>query len=175
MSIKAGGDLPDNYVKGQQSPTTNHPYPIYSNGTEGNALYGYSDNYKIDDEVVTVSASGTIGHHAIRSPKFTPIVRLIVLKPKLDLLTPSFLNHVLDITTIRYDTAGVSQLTVPNISKVKIPIPPLKTQRRISAILGCFEKLTHDISEGLPSELNARRQQYEYYRDKLLTFQEVGA
>jgi type I restriction enzyme S subunit len=53
---------------------------------------------------------------------------------------------------------------------IKIPLPPLAEQARIVAILDKFDALVNDISIGLPAELKARRQQYEYYRNKLLTF-----
>ncbi len=56
------------------------------------------------------------------------------------------------------------------IMKYKIPIPPLAIQREIIGILDKFDALVNDISIGLPAELEARRKQYEYYRDKLLTF-----
>ena len=55
---------------------------------------------------------------------------------------------------------------------MKIAIPPLEEQQRIVSILDRFDKLCNDISEGLPAEINARQKQYEYYRDKLLTFKE---
>jgi type I restriction enzyme S subunit len=48
-------------------------------------------------------------------------------------------------------------------------------QRRIVSILDRFDALCNDISIGLPAEIEARKKQYEYYRDKLLTFKEVGA
>lgn len=60
------------------------------------------------------------------------------------------------------------------VEKTIIPIPPLDEQERIVAILDKFDNLVNDISEGLPAELNARRQQYEYYRNKLLTFKEAA-
>lgn len=56
------------------------------------------------------------------------------------------------------------------MATIEVPIPPMKEQQRIVAILDKFETLVNDISEGLPAEIAARRQQYEYYRDKLLTF-----
>ncbi len=55
-------------------------------------------------------------------------------------------------------------------SKKKIPIPSLEKQKQIVSILDKFEKLTNDISIGLPAEIEARHKQYEYYRNKLLTF-----
>ena len=57
--------------------------------------------------------------------------------------------------------------------KYLIPLPPLEEQRRISSILDKFDALVNDLSVGLPAELAARRKQYEYYRDRLLTFEEV--
>lgn len=59
------------------------------------------------------------------------------------------------------------------VKNIIIPIPPLPEQRRIVAILDKFETLVNDLSVGLPAELEARRKQYEYYRDKLLTFDRV--
>ena len=56
------------------------------------------------------------------------------------------------------------------IRNFEIPLPPLSEQRRIVEILDRFEALTNDLQAGLPAEIAARRQQYEYYREKLLTF-----
>ena len=58
---------------------------------------------------------------------------------------------------------------------VTIPIPSLFEQKRIVSILDRFDSLCNDITTGLPAEIEARRKQYEYYRDKLLTFKELGA
>lgn len=59
------------------------------------------------------------------------------------------------------------------IKSYAIPIPPLEEQARIVAILDRFDALVNDISFGLPAEIQARRQQYAYYRDRLLTFKEA--
>ena len=64
---------------------------------------------------------------------------------------------------------------MPGIAKIRIPIPPLEKQARIVAILDQFDALVNDLSSGLPAELAARRKQYEYYRDRLLTFKEAAA
>ena len=59
-----------------------------------------------------------------------------------------------------------------NIQKFNVPIPTLVEQEHIVYILDRFDALTTDISNGLPAEIVARQKQYEYYRDKLLTFKE---
>lgn len=67
---------------------------------------------------------------------------------------------------------AVPHISLKDISNFKIPFPPIEEQRRIASILDRFDKLCNDISEGLPAEIEARRKQYEYYRDKLLSFEE---
>lgn len=64
-------------------------------------------------------------------------------------------------------------LNKTSFSKVKVPLPPLAKQREVAAILDKFDALVNDISTGLPAEIAARRKQYEYYRDKLLSFEPV--
>ncbi|TXL17518.1 restriction endonuclease subunit S [Methylococcaceae bacterium HT2] len=59
---------------------------------------------------------------------------------------------------------------ISNYSKKKIPVPSLAEQTRIVDILDKFDALTHSISDGLPREIKLRQQQYEYYRDLLLSF-----
>lgn len=61
-----------------------------------------------------------------------------------------------------------------NLAKIEFPLPPLEEQQRIVDILDRFDALTTSLSEGLPAELAARRSQYEYYRDQLLTFPRKG-
>ena len=57
-----------------------------------------------------------------------------------------------------------------DLKQLEIPVPPLSEQRRIVDILDRFEALTTSLTDGIPAEIEARRQQYEYYRDKLLDF-----
>lgn len=66
--------------------------------------------------------------------------------------------------------AAQPKLNQKNLNSIKIPLPPLPEQQRIVDILDRFDTLCNDISNGLPAERKARQQQYEYYRDKLLTF-----
>jgi type I restriction enzyme S subunit len=67
----------------------------------------------------------------------------------------------------------VVHTNIPSIRNIIIPVPPLAEQQRIVSILDRFDALCNDLTSGLPAEIEARRKQYEYYRDKLLTFKEV--
>ena len=97
----------------------------------------------------------------------------------LSLYEPGFLKFLFRSSNIRNaikKTAnGVTRYNISKklFSQIEIPILPLPEQRRIVAILDHFETLVNDLSVGLPAELEARRKQYEYYRDKLLTFDRV--
>jgi len=66
---------------------------------------------------------------------------------------------------------GVPHVRGDEIMLLKIPVPSPEEQARIVAILDKFDALTTDIGAGLPAEIAARKKQYEYYRDKLLTFE----
>jgi len=69
---------------------------------------------------------------------------------------------------------GQQQFNANVLKTVQVPVPSLEEQGRIISILNKFDSLVNDISQGLPAEIAARRQQYEYYRDKLLTFKEAA-
>ena len=64
----------------------------------------------------------------------------------------------------------VIDVSANDLAKISIPLPPIEEQERIVAILDKFDTLVNSISEGLPKEIQQRRQQYEYYREQLLTF-----
>jgi len=73
-----------------------------------------------------------------------------------------------------YVTGGAQpKLNQANLNKIPIPAVPLSKQERIVSALDRFDALVNDLSVGLPAELNARRRQYEHYRDRLLTFPEA--
>ncbi len=69
---------------------------------------------------------------------------------------------------------GQPQFNSNAISRVLVPVPSLQEQGRIVAILDRFDTLCNDLISGLPAEITARQKQYEYYRDKLLTFKELN-
>lgn len=102
-----------------------------------------------------------------------------VLRVNKNILLPRFLyffistNSFFDYVEKNQEGAGYPSISNIKIFKFQIPVPPLPEQRRIVAILDHFETLVNDLSVGLPAELEARRKQYEYYRDQLLTFDRV--
>ena len=69
---------------------------------------------------------------------------------------------------------GQQQFNTNAVERVVVPVPPLDVQNRIVNVLDNFEKICSDLNIGLPAEIRARQKQYEYYRDKLLTFAETG-
>ena len=82
---------------------------------------------------------------------------------------------MLQMTTFKIPQTGIPQLTIPMVKTHSIPIPPLDVQAKIVSILDRFDTLCNDLTQGLPAEIAARKKQYEYYRDKLLTFRREGA
>lgn len=86
-----------------------------------------------------------------------------------------FTTHDFQRQKLRHITGTkVRRVSGKNLETIEIPLPPLEEQQRIVDILDRFDALTSSLSEGLPAELAARRSQYEYYRDQLLTFPRKG-
>ena len=83
-----------------------------------------------------------------------------------------FIEFYLNKTDLTPYISGAAQpkLNKKNLNSIKIPIPSLEEQQRIATILDKFDTLVNSISEGLPKEIALRRKQYEYYREKLLSF-----
>ena len=86
-----------------------------------------------------------------------------------------FTTHDFQRQKLRHITGTkVRRVSGKNLETIEIPLPSLEEQQRIVDILDRFDTLTTSLSEGLPAELAARRSQYEYYRDQLLTFPRKG-
>lgn len=93
-------------------------------------------------------------------------------------VTSRFLYHwmqTFDLSRLANDSGAVPSIRKSEAEQVLIPLPDLDAQRRVADLLDKFDTLVNDLSVGLPAELAARRKQYEYYRDKLLTFEEAVA
>ena len=93
-----------------------------------------------------------------------------------DVFLPDFLYHLLKSAFIqqcwsmKINTGSVSNLNADLVKATPVPVPSLATQQKVVDILDRFDVLTTSLTEALPAELEARRQQYEYYRDRLLDF-----
>ena len=116
----AGGDKPQNV-----SPikTDLYEYPIYSNGLSNEGLYGFTDKPKISEESVTVSARGTIGFVCLRHIPYVPIVRLVTLIPKTEIISAKYLYLWLKQLHITGTGTTQQQLTVPDFQKTEILVP----------------------------------------------------
>lgn len=106
----------------------------------------------------------------------------VALSEYSDYFTADFLYHLLKSDLVQKywrrnagQGGAVSNLNSEIIASTPIPIPPLELQEKIVAILDRFETLVNDLSEGLPAEIAAVKGQYEYYRNRLLTFKEKTA
>lgn len=99
----------------------------------------------------------------------------------LERLHPDFAKHLFRSRRMRdqiiQTASGVTRFNISKarLSKIEVPLPPRDNQLKTAEILDHFDALVNDLSIGLPAELAARRKQYEYYRDKLLTFKELPA
>lgn len=117
----AGGDKPKSI---SDQKTKVHQYPIYSNGINDEGLYGFTTDYKISEESVTVSARGTIGFVCLRHIPYTPIVRLVTLVPRPSIVSAKYLYLWLKNIPIHGTGTTQQQLTVPDFRKTEIIIPP---------------------------------------------------
>lgn len=127
----AGGDKP---LIVSDKLSEECPYPIYSNGISNEGLYGYTDNAKIFDESVTVSARGTIGFVCLRHIPYVPIVRLVTLIPDRHKLSAKYLYCWLKSIHIAGTGTTQQQLTVPQFKSTEIIIPDTDTMTRFTDI-----------------------------------------
>ncbi|MFV0617792.1 restriction endonuclease subunit S [Megasphaera sp. WILCCON 0056] len=150
-------------------------YPYY--GASG--IVDYVSDYLFDGDYLLVSEDG-----ANLVSRVTPIAFSIAGKNWVNnhAHVLKFSNHdeqkyvemFLNGINLRPYITGAAQpkLNQKNLSCIKIPMPGEKEIHKIVGILNCFEKICNDLSTDLPAEIEARQKQYEYYRDKLLTFKE---
>lgn len=138
---------------------------------------------KIND--VLVAKDGSILKYAFVVNEEMDIVVLssiAIFRPKTEIIHPKFLVHFLmqgwfkEFVIREYSSkGGVPRIILKNFKKIQIPVPPLPVQEQIVQILDRFDALCNDLTSGIPAEIAGRRKQYEYYRDKLLTFKELKA
>ena len=162
--------------------------PFYKIGTFGKAPDAYISaetygRYKRDYSYpkkgdVLISAAGTIGRAVIfdGEPAYYQDSNIVWLEHDESQVLNKYLFYIYQLSPWHVSTGGtIARLYNDNITKARIPLPSLEEQARIVEILDKFDALTTDITAGLPAEIAARQKQYEYYRDKLLTFKEKVA
>ena len=146
-------------------------YPVINGGVSPS---GYIEQYNQDEETITVSQGGaSAGYVNWQLVKFWAGAHCYVVKPK-DSILNRFLfycvkNEERTLQESQYG-AGIPALAKSTLNDLLLPVPPLEFQRAIVEQLDAFDALCNDLCAGLPAEIDARRKEYEYYRDKLLTF-----
>ena len=149
-------------------------YPVYSSQTVNNGEIGKINSFDFDGEFVSWTTDGAnAGTVFYRSGKFsiTNVCGLIKIQNNLE-LNYKFLFYWLSIEAKNhvYSGMGNPKLMSHQMEKILIPIPPLPVQTEIVKILDALTALTSELT----SELTLRRKQYEYYREKLLSFDSLG-
>ena len=135
--------------------------------------------FKKDSFILATTA--TIGEHALliadslANQQFTNLQIRKSLKDSLLTKFVFYYMYVVDEFCKNHtNKSGFDSVDMKALVNMPFPLPPLSEQERIVSILDRFDKLCHDIREGLPAEIDLRQKQYEHYRDKLLTFEAKG-
>ncbi len=143
-------------------------YPVY--GSTG--IIAYSDKYVYNTKQILIARVGAnAGYVHIANGEYDVSDNTLIVDIQNGFSLKYIYYMLVNMNLGQYAKGGGQPLvTAGEIKQLLIPIPSITEQQRIVAVLDKFETLVNDISEGLPAEIAARRQQYEYYRDKLLTF-----
>lgn len=171
FEMSAGKAIPADRIKNQMSEES----PIKCYGANG--LRGYVNlSSHIGPNVIIGRQGALCGNITYATGKFYATDHAVVVCAS-EIFHPRFIFHMLTHADLnQYKTAGAQPgLSVSRLQSVSIPVPPLELQEKIVAVLDRFETLVNDLSEGLPAEIAAVKEQYEYYRNRLLTFKEKTA
>ena len=161
--------------------------PFYKIGTFGKKADSYISQETFDEYRskynfpkkgdVLISAAGTIGRTVVYDgePAYFQDSNIVWIDNDESIVLNSYLRYCYELKPWKVSSGGtIQRLYNDNIAKAVITVPPLDVQSRIVNVLDNFEKICSDLNIGLPAEIGARQKQYEYYRDKLLTFAEAG-
>ena len=159
------------YGKGNKIPQNGGQYPVYG----CNGIVGYTDIFNSEDAPI-VGHIGSAGSVTWGSGKHFVTYNGTVCTPYRDIVLSRYLYHVLISANLENKVKGNQPfLSASDFSNIRVYVPLLAIQQHIVAILDSFDALCNDLTSGLPAEIAARQKQYEYYRDKLLTFKELTA
>ncbi|MGN8505590.1 restriction endonuclease subunit S [Helicobacter pylori] len=147
-------------------------YPVMNGGIHAS---GYWNEYNTDYPKIIISQGGaSAGYVNYMTSKFWAGAHCYAIELNSEKLNYKFLYYFLkNSQTILMKSqfgAGIPALNKVDIETLTIPIPPLEIQQEIVKILDQFSLLTTDLLAGIPAEIEARKKQYEYYREKLLAF-----
>lgn len=131
--IFAGGDVPKDNMSIEK--TDEFKVPIYTNGEKNNGLYGYTNEIKVKDDAITISARGTIGYTVIRKAPFYPAIRLITIIPNIEKINIGFLYYVFNFFKVDSAGSSIPQLTVPMVKDYNFELPTIEEQQEIVNIL----------------------------------------
>ena len=140
-TLFAGGDKPKDIM---DVPNGEYKYPVWANGEGDRGLLGYSKTYRVDEESISISARGSIGYCAIRTPYYTPVVRLIVLVPKNN-VNITYLKFYFEAIGFEKTGAVQGQLTIPDLKKKIVILPPFEEQRKFASIVNQADKSVFEL------------------------------
>ncbi|WP_101023501.1 restriction endonuclease subunit S [Helicobacter pylori] len=145
--------------------------PVISGGRQ--PAY-YHNEANRSGETIAISSSGVYAGYVSYWDIPVFLADSFSVSPKQKTLMPKYLFHYLttqqDAIHATKSTGGIPHVYSKDLQNFLIPIPPLEVQQEIVKILDQFSILTTDLLAGIPAEIKARKKQYEYYREKLLTF-----
>ncbi len=145
--------------------------PVISGGRQ--PAY-YHNEANRSGETIAISSSGVYAGYVSYWDIPVFLADSFSVSPKQKTLMPKYLFHYLttqqDAIHATKSTGGIPHVYSKDLQNFLIPIPPLEIQQEIVKILDQFSILTTDLLAGIPAEIKARKKQYEYYREKLLTF-----
>jgi len=139
FDVTAGGDVDPKRSKSYRDDT--HCYPIYSNALTNHGLYGYCSYGDHQADSITITARGSLGFANFRDHTYTAIGRVLVLHPKQEVAGSFFAEVINNCITFAIESTGVPQLTAPQISTYRLPVPPLPEQRAIAGMLADVDAL----------------------------------
>ena len=168
-------------LKSQTQPRGEVPfYKIGTFGRDANAFISknlfqeLSEKYSFPSQGdILISASGTIGRLVVYNGEegYFQDSNIIWLQHQEQDLLNRFLRHYFLNWNWPIQKSGtIDRLYITEFKKQSVPVPPLPVQEAIADILDNFYTLVSDMNQGIPAEIAARRKQYEYYREQLLTF-----
>ena len=134
----------------------------------------YVDMYCYDKPSVLIPRKGSLNKIYYVDVPFWNVDTIFYTEINYKIVIPKYLYYLLENIHLEElnIAGGVPSLTQKVLNKIVFKIPTIEDQQRIINILDKFDKLVNDISKGIPAEIELRKKQYEYYRNKLLSFKE---